>query len=172
MRQPLLRPTDVAVALQLAIRPRDSYPELAKAVGISLGQAYNAVQRLRGARLVVGEAREVVRPALLDFLIAGVPYAFPAQMGQTTRGVPTAHSAAPLAQEIRSNDVVVWPSGGGARRGSSLIPLYPGAPQLPSQNPRLYELLTLVDALRIGRARERARAQQLLRARLAVAKAS
>jgi len=41
-----------------------------------------------------------------------------------------------------------------------------GAPRLAGRVPDLYDLLTLVDALRVGRARERSRAAALLRAKL------
>jgi hypothetical protein len=51
-------------------------------------------------------------------------------------------------------------------RGESLVPLYDGAPQLASTAPELYELLTLVDAIRVGRARERKMATEALDARL------
>jgi hypothetical protein len=51
-------------------------------------------------------------------------------------------------------------------RGQSLVPLYPAAPRLAGRVPDLYDLLTLVDAIRVGRARERSRAAALLRAKL------
>jgi hypothetical protein len=40
--------------------------------------------------------------------------------------------------------------------------LYAGAPRTAKNNSALYELLTLVDALRIGRARERRLAKAML----------
>jgi hypothetical protein len=165
-RQIALRPHDVAVALELALRPREGYERLAQAVGVSVSQAHAAVRRLTLARLLAPDERRVVLPTLLDFLIAGVPHAFPAELGPEARGVPTAHSAPPLAAEISSDNTVVWPSADGTARGQSLIPLYPKAAKLSTTNPPLYELLTLVDALRIGRARERKRASELLRKRL------
>lgn len=104
--------------------------------------------------------------ALLEFLVGGVPYAFPAEPGPETRGIPTAHSAPPLVGEIGADGAVVWPSAEGHVRGASVRPLYPGAPALARHNVRLYELLAIVDALRIGRARERQRAKALLHERL------
>lgn len=166
-RQTSLRPHDVAVALELTLSPREGYEPLAKAVGLSLSEAHAAVQRLTLARLLAPDERRIVSSTLLDFLVAGVPHAFPAELGPETRGIPTAHSARPLAEEIRSEDTVVWPSADGTARGQSLIPLYPKATKLPVTNPELYELLTVVDALRIGRARERKRAKEILQKRLA-----
>ena len=45
-----LKPADVAVALQLSLTPDVPYRELAAAVGISHGEAHNAVRRLQAAR--------------------------------------------------------------------------------------------------------------------------
>src|SRR6188472_803888 len=112
-RQPVLRPHDVAVALELALSPRAGYERLAAAVGVSVSQAYTAVRRLTLAKLVAPDERRVIVPMLLDFLASGVPHAFPAALGPETRGVPTAHSAQPLAAELSSNDIVVWPSADG-----------------------------------------------------------
>lgn len=164
-----LRPHDVAVALQLTLTPGAPYQVLATAVGLSRGEAHNVVKRLATARLVRPADRKVNLGALLEFVTAGVPYAFPGELGPETRGVPTAYSAPPLAAEIPATDAVVWPSADGTVRGASLQPLYPGAPATPQRNPKLYELLTLVDAMRIGRARERQRARTLLQDRLTAA---
>ena len=166
LSQPSLRPGDVAVALELSARPGQGLVPLATAVGISLGAAHNAVRRLRAARLVRPDERHVIVPSLLDFLVSGVPYAYPGVLGAIARGVPTAWSAPPLADAFRGADPVVWPSASGSVRGQSLTPLYGGAPATEKNRPDLYELLALVDALRIGRARERARASGLLRERL------
>ncbi|MGH7627873.1 MAG: hypothetical protein ACREOF_00470 [Gemmatimonadales bacterium] len=165
-RQSALRPQDVAVALELALRPRQGYEPLADAVGLSLSQVHAAVKRLILARLVAPDERRVAVSTFVDFLVAGVPYAFPAGLGPETRGVPTAHSAQPLAADFSSQGAVVWPSARGTARGQSLTPLYPQAIRLPASNPPLYELLTLVDALRVGRARERQPAKELLRKRI------
>jgi hypothetical protein len=165
MRQLALRPADVAVALELALRPGQGLVPLATAVGISLGEAHNAVSRLRRARLLRPDERRVVASALADFLVHGVPYAFPGELGAQVGGVPTAHAGPPLAKVFRG-DPVVWPSVDGTVRGDSLVPLYPAAPRLAGRVPDLYELLTLVDAIRVGRARERTRAAALLRERL------
>lgn len=165
-RQPSLRPGDVAVALELANRPRQPLVPLARGLGISLGEAHNAVRRLRTARLVRPDERTVVVHALLDFLVSGVPYAFPGILGPEARGIPTAWSAPPLAEAFSGADPIVWPSAAGKLRGQSLTPLYPGAPGLSRSRPDVHEMLALVDAVRIGRARERTLAVAHLRKRL------
>ena len=52
MRQVSLRPHDVAVALELALRPGESFTPLAEAVGLSLSEAHAAVGRLTHASLL------------------------------------------------------------------------------------------------------------------------
>lgn len=160
-----LRPHDIAVVLQLVLTPRAPYQALAEAVGLSQGEAHNAVKRLTAARLVRSGERDVNTAALLELLVGGVPYVFPAEPGSETRGVPTAHSAPALAGNIGESANVVWPSADGHVRGAALEPLYAGAPTTARRNPRLYELLAIVDTLRIGRARERQHARALLQER-------
>ena len=150
-----IRPHDVAVALQLVLAPGMTYPALSQALGLSLGEAHNAVRRLIAARLVRRDDRAVNRGALFEFLTAGVPYAFAAEQGPPVRGVPTAHSAPSLSERFSSADPVVWPSADGTVRGAGVEPLIATAPTFARTNERLYHLLAAVDALRIGRARER-----------------
>lgn len=161
-----LKPHDVAVALQLVLEPGATYRRLADAVGISQGESHNAVKRLIHARLAATDARVIHKQALLDFLEAGVPYAYAESPGADTRGVPTAHAAPPLAEEFSGAAAYVWPDAAGTVRGQAVTPLYAGAPGTLHRNPALYELLALVDALRVGRARERQRAMHHLRARV------
>jgi hypothetical protein len=130
------------------------------------GRAHNVVKRLIAARILQADQRKPNTIALLEFLSSGVPYAFPATLGPLTRGVPTAHSAPPLAGEILESEPVVWPSVKGHARGASVEPLYRGAPETALRNPDLYHLLALVDSLRIGRARERQRAKTMLHDRM------
>ena len=54
----------------------------------------------------------------------------------------------------------------GSVRGLTLEPLHKAAPKAARQDPMLYELLALIDALRDGRVRERHIAERELTARL------
>ena len=69
----------------------------------------------------------------------------------------TSVGAAPLRDIFAStNDLVhVWPDSEGSDRGPSVLPLYASVPFAARSDRRLYEILVLVDALRIGGARER-----------------
>jgi len=161
MRQETLRPVDAVVGLKLAMEPGQLYESLAEELGISLSTAHQAVQRLNSAGLAIGD-RQMSRAALMEFLAHGIRYAFFAEPGPDVRGVPTAHSAPPLSEEIVSDEAYVWPSAAGDRRGAAVPPLYEGADMLPETSPKLYRALALVDAIRVGRARERKRATEHL----------
>jgi hypothetical protein len=171
----ILRAQDLLASIKLAIVADDleiladgKYADLAAELALSPSEAHAAVRRSKFAGLL-NHDRRVNRAALLEFLIHGVKYAFPAKPGKLTRGMPTAHGAPPLAALIDSGGELppVWPDPEGEARGESFEPLYRSVPKAARRDSRLYEILCLVDAIRGGRARERALAEQLLRERLA-----
>ncbi len=168
----ILKPQDVAVSLLLAVHPaeRRTYVGVGKRLGLSAAEAHNATVRARKAKLIRRGDDEVQgRPtlkvqidSLLEFLVHGIRYVFVPERGPLTRGVPTAHGAPPLNRIIVSSDPVpVWPDPRGSVRGESFEPLYPAA-LIAAQDPRMYEALALIDALRSGRARERKLAAEAL----------
>jgi hypothetical protein len=67
-----------------------------------------------------------------------------------------------LANKLVFDEPIVWPSLDGESEGPAIDPLYQQAVSLPRRCPELYEALTVVDALRIGRAREQELAVQEL----------
>ena len=157
------KPQDVVVALKLALEDSfSSYAELGQALGLSASEAHAAVRRLADARLVDPDTKQVKREALRNFLVHGVPYAFPAIPKEVTRGMPTAWAAPAMAEKISSSDQIppVWPDPQGQVQGAAVQPLYASVPGAARRDPELYRILALVDALRIGRARERALAEK------------
>jgi hypothetical protein len=100
---------------------------------------------------------------LAEFALHGAKYAFSADTLGPTVGVPTSHSAPAFAGVFApGSDDYVWPHPQGSVRGTGLVPLHPSVPYAAMQDARLYEMLALFDALRIGRARERGMAAQRL----------
>jgi hypothetical protein len=175
----VLKPQDVAVALLLALYPdrRRTFKGVAAQTGLSPSEAHNATVRARKARLIRrGEDEIDGRPvlkaqpdSLLELLLHGIRYVFVPDRGALTRGMPTAHGAPPLDKLIVSNDPPpVWPDPRGSVRGESFQPLYPAAAVAAAADPRMYEALALIDALRGGRSRERKLAAGLLTAMLTV----
>tara|TARA_R110002073_G_scaffold245044_10_gene407656 strand:+ start:5564 stop:6067 length:504 start_codon:yes stop_codon:yes gene_type:complete len=157
---------DVVVALKLAFAPEGlSYAALADELGLSASQVYAAVKRAEGAGLLVAGSRTVNKQALIEFLVHGLKYVFPAKRGPIVRGMPTAHSAPPLNETIIDDGTpVVWPDPKGTVRGESIEPLHKGVPKAAKLDERLYQSLSLIDAIRTGRARERKIAAQKLTA--------
>ena len=167
-----LKPQDVVVALKLLGYPSGRPPisVVAGDLGLSPSEVHGAIQRLRGSRLLHGPALKD-KPnisGLEEFLIHGLKYAFPAEHGEVTRGIPTSYAAEPLKSEISvSNDLPpVWPWHDGDTRGVGIEPLYKNVPRAALRDPALYQLLALVDAIRDGRARERSLAERDLVHRL------
>jgi len=81
--------------------------------------------------------------------------------------MPTAWAAPPLLQRIAaSSNPPVWPDASGTTHGIALAPLHPSVPDAARGDDRLWELLALVDAIRIGNARERSIAGDELKKRL------
>jgi len=171
-RSPItLRPHDVCVAIQLVLAPDFHFRELGRDVGLSLGESHNSVRRLEIARLYLPHRRLVNQAALRDLLLVGVPYVWTGQLASETRGAPTARAGPILASSFPHDEAIVWPSPDGPSRGAALAPMCKAAPSYPVQNPELYGWLTIVDALRVGRARERRMAHEFLSARLGSAAA-
>ncbi|MBK9385474.1 MAG: hypothetical protein IPN34_11755 [Planctomycetes bacterium] len=166
-----LRPQDLLLALKLAVlREVPSLAELGSSLGLSASQCHMALKRAATCGLVDGRSRRVRQAALLEFLVHGAKYVFPARRGPQTRGIPTAHSAPPLRESISGGeDPCVWPDPEGELRGEALHPLYKTAPLAARRDPALHELLALLDAVRAGRARERNLAVAELERRIALA---
>ncbi|HEV3070539.1 MAG TPA: hypothetical protein VGY76_03825 [Solirubrobacteraceae bacterium] len=74
----------------------------------------------------------------------------------------------PLSERLVAVDELppVWPDPLGEERGLEVRPLYPAVVSLARSDPEMYELLALVDALRVGDARTRGFAGDLLRERI------
>lgn len=101
--------------------------------------------------------------ALAEFALHGAKYAFPGVRLPLAVGVPTSHSAPAFAGVFApgSSDFV-WPHPNGSVRGVGVEPLHPSVPFAAMQDPKLYEMLALFDALRVGKARERNMAAERL----------
>lgn len=132
---------------------------------------YRVRSKPRRLRTDAGGAGAADNPAqanarnLAEFAVHGAKYAFPAERLPMALGVPTSHSAPAFAGVFApGSDDWVWPHPHGSVRGLGLEPLHPSVPFAAMQDAKLYEMLALLDALRVGRARERGMAAQRLAA--------
>lgn len=166
----MLKGQDVLVAIYLATPGEHdrTYPGLAGALRMSASEAHAAVKRAAKSGLVDETSRTARRSALLEFLVHGLRYMIPPVWTGVSRGVPTSYAAAPLNSSIVGSDLPpVWPYAEGDTRGQGLTPIYASVPQAALGDATVYEWLTLADAIRSGRARERETAIRLLEKRLA-----
>lgn len=166
----MLGPSDILVLLKLA-RIGDlpwTYDSVAHELGLSNSAVHRSVERATESKLFNRNRREVERASLQELLVHGVRYFFPPEWGGEARGLPTAWAAPPLSEQLAQSDgnPPVWPLPGGKVRGIALKPLDPRVPDAVLHDPPLHELLALVDAIRIGAARERNLAAKELGARL------
>jgi AraC-like DNA-binding protein len=171
-----LKPQDLLVCLKLCLNyaEQPTYSQLASELGMEESAIYRAVKRAQYSRLLRPNELRPMFAALEEFVVHGAKYAFPAHYtGGLTRGTPTAHAAPPLSELIVAEDepVPVWSDAQGLVRGMPLSPLYKTAVLAAQKDERLYRILALLDALRIGRARERELATQHIRQILNEAKA-
>lgn len=163
-----MRPHDIVILLKIAAKGSQNWlmKDLAIELGISASEVSESINRSVQAGLLAKDKKRLMRSALLEFLQYGLTYVFPQQPGALARGIPTAHSAPPLNKFIESNELYVWPSAKGNARGQAIEPLYSSVVTAIEKDKLLYELLALVDALRVGRVREKQLAMEELTKRL------
>lgn len=165
-----LSPSDLLVALKLGASPNAGISatlrRLGQELGLSKSAVGNSLKRLDELGLLSADGRKQVnKVALLDLLENAVRWVAPARVGDYELGLPTAHSAGVLAKHLLADDdPVVMPLPHGPMRGRAVPPIHPLAAKAAARDERLHELLAIVDALRIGRARDRQVAVRALRA--------
>lgn len=159
----------------LLLPNREPVPDLAAgsgALGVQETMGIYRVTRKRVRRSTLPDSEAVadnaVRPHshnLAEFALHGAKYAFPAVKLPLVIGVPTSHSAPAFAGMFAPGSTdFVWPHPNGSVRGVGVEPLHPSVPFAAMQDAKLYEMLALFDALRVGKARERGMALERLQA--------
>lgn len=169
----MLKPIDLLVGLKiLTAKQERTQMSIAAELCLSSSQVNSAIKQLLESNLFVlrqGKPYPIYR-AMSEFILSGIPYSFPAKMGELTVGVPTAYAAEPLKHEVSlgSDPIPVWPYAQGKNRGVAIEPLHKNVPKALSlyPDPDLQEILVLIDALRIGRAREKKIAQKHITAKI------
>ena len=152
-----MKPQDIVILLKIIALNSENWQQkaLANSLNMSQSEISQSLSRLNFSGLYNGISKKVMRLALMDFLQYGLSYVFPQKPGPIAKGIPTVHSAPPLNSKIQSRDQYVWPTSKGKVKGQSILPLYPSIVKTIEQDEKLYQLLILVDAIRVGRARER-----------------
>lgn len=165
----MLKPQDIYILLKLVAEGDSdwSYGSLAYQLGMSASEVHAGIKRAIAAKLFDPHRKMPNMKALEEFIIHGVKYAYPPELGGLTRGIPTSYAAPPLNKAIvpPKEEPPVWPDPEGQVLGFAFSPLFRSVPKAVAADPQLYELLALVDAVRGGRARERSLAIDELRER-------
>ncbi|MCC5898223.1 MAG: hypothetical protein JJU32_09950 [Phormidium sp. BM_Day4_Bin.17] len=165
----MLKPQDVVILLKVHCWQGNwTYEQLALSLKTSTSVVYESLRRCEISRLYHRNHRRVMRGALLEFLVHGVKYVFPATVGNLKRGIPTAHSAEPLKSLLVFSEPMpyVWAFPRGKVKGQEIKPLYKQLSEVIEDDRRFYEIVCLVDALRIGKVREQELAISVLKERL------
>jgi hypothetical protein len=164
-----LKPQDLFIIFKLiTLEPgqASTYNGLAHALHMSPSRIHAGIRRAMASGLVDSNRRPRRSP-LKEFVLQGAPYAFYTKLGPVTRGLVTAHAAPPLSADIVGSGLPpVWPDSEGATRGETIEPLHKSVPKVAREDDRMYELLALFDALRVGRSRERKLARSYLEQKL------
>jgi len=152
-----MRPQDIVVLIKIISLQQANWRniDIANAILISPSEVSEALNRCKFAGLIDSRKRDVNINSFMEFLIYGLKYVFPVQPGAVVKGIPTAHSASPIKEHISSgNDIYVWPYAKGNSRGQAIEPLYKTLPKVVENDIAFYELLTIIDTIRVGRVRE------------------
>lgn len=145
---------------------------LSEELNISKSEISNSLKRSINVQLAkinrfTGKP-EVNRKALIEFINHGLKYVFPVRPAEITRGIPTTFSAPILQEKLISAGTLkmVWPDPRGKEMGQAIEPLYKSVPFAVKKDPELYSYLALIDAIRMGNARESKFASKILTERL------
>lgn len=142
---------------------------LAYSTGISKSEVSAAMKRCNDIGLLKQDRYTslflVNRSGLIDFMIYGMKYVFPVRPRELTRGIATSIGAPVFKDKLMSaGDLLpVWSDPTGKTMGLSVQPLFKTVPYAVKRDPRLYALLAIADALRLGKQRESKYAESLLK---------
>ncbi len=163
-----MRPQDILILLKIvALDKEDFYlKDLSRQLNISPSEVTESVNRSVFAGLIAEDKKTVMRKALYEFLVYGLAHVFPQKPGAMVSGMPTAHSAPPLYKAFKSDEFYVWPDAKGNVRGQKIEPFHIGQINAAKHDNKLYELLALSDALRVGKLREKKMAEEELKKRI------
>jgi hypothetical protein len=148
-----MKPQDVLVLAKLvtwAKKSRWSLEALGEAIGLAQSEVSESLARSRLAGLVGRGGTDVVVKNFIQFSVHGLPYVFPVELeGGQRRGLPTGYGIELLKPQKGAFIPLVWNGTSGADFGYPIRPIYPSAPHAAKADLQLYELLALLDVIRL-----------------------
>ena len=147
-----------------ALSAQDPYSvrSLEASLGISKTEINASIRRSFGSGIALPDGLtgrpKPSRKHLYNFIVQGLKFVFPANLGNMQRGILTGFTAPMLKDMVISaaSYAYVWPYARGRDMGQSVEPLFKSVPEAVLRDERLYEYLALVDAIRLGNQREAA----------------
>jgi len=162
-----MRPHDIVVLLKMIATQQDMlFKDLSQELFISPSEISESLQRSRSAGLINYSKNQVNRQSLFEFLEFGFKYVFPAQLGTINIGIPTSTGHEFMRRHFSLEAYYVWPDFNGTQKGTSVEPLYSNQVKAIQKDPLLYEMLALMDVLRLEKVREVNYAKEQLRKRI------
>jgi len=150
-----IKPQDILLLLKMISSPNLKQKELAQAIFISQTEVSHGLKRLEHTGLI-GSSGQIQLEAVCEFLIHGMKYIFPAETGAMTVGLPTAYANPKFKfVKYKIEDIYVWPHPKLGKKGIALLPIYPSVAEACAKDELLYEMMSLLEMIRIGRAREK-----------------
>ena len=173
VKQTSLKPQDIVVCLKVLLSDGvKTIKYLAETLSISSGEIHGALKRAEESKLIIVENRvpRVNSTSFVEFVIHGLKYSFPASGVGIVLGMRTGIAAfKEFDRNFSPTEALplVWPYSEGRDYGLAIAPLFPSVPKAAAIDERLYMALALIDAMRVGAARERAFAVEELKMMLA-----
>ena len=142
------------------IQSQYSVRGLSALTGISKTEVAESLKRNINAGISRNDRKNnlprINKSIMYNFIVHGLKYVFPASISLMTRGIPTSFASPALQEHVETagNLIFVWSDPEGNKMGQSIEPLFSSVPFAVRQDRKLYEFLALVDAIRLGNARE------------------
>ncbi|MGH1471516.1 MAG: hypothetical protein ACRBCS_10000 [Cellvibrionaceae bacterium] len=166
----MLKPQDTLLLLKHWSMHRSdqclSMRDLQDSIGISASEVSKGAKRLQAARLLVRHDKGLFaeQNALLEWLSYGIRYAYSPKKSGYGRGMPTAWNCHLVKSDILPpSPAMIWQQARGEVEGVFVEPIYHSVLLAASNDPLLYQILALVDAVRLGKPRELTIARELLK---------
>jgi hypothetical protein len=163
-----IRSQDILLLCKLIVleNPEQSrQKDLASSLCINQSEVSTGLERLAKSHLIDLESRCPSKMEVYRFLEGAIQYFFPAEYTEYTIGMPTSIFVEPLKSKILEKGIpLVWPDSSGKTKGLGLVPLYESVPEACKSDEKLYQLVSVIDALRSKKsARLREEAQFIIR---------
>lgn len=151
------------------VAPETMAVELSWLLQLPVSELESSLERLLRSGLISMSSRfglRIHRSAMSGIACHALRYFFPVKpcYRRIGLGMPTAHSGPALSKRLYSagDHPAIWICEEGQVEGYSIDPIHPLAPKAAVADPIFHALLSIVDSLRVGGARERGVATQVM----------